>query len=81
VRRRYSGAVFDPERLDVYFDEVQVVRRGIEVVGTIENRAAAGRAKPAFAVTRHLHRRRGDRARASHPTCPSIRAIHSDYRT
>jgi glutamate N-acetyltransferase/amino-acid N-acetyltransferase len=37
----YSGAVFDPEKMDVYLDDVQVVRRGREIVGAVEGRAAA----------------------------------------
>jgi glutamate N-acetyltransferase / amino-acid N-acetyltransferase len=51
----YSGAVFDPAKLDAFFDDVQVVRRGEEIVGRIEARAAAVVARPEFALTLHLH--------------------------
>jgi glutamate N-acetyltransferase/amino-acid N-acetyltransferase len=77
----YSGAVFDPERLDVYFDEVQVVRRGIEVVGTIENRAAAVVAKPAFAVTLHLHAGAAIAHRITSDLSVDYVRFNSDYRT
>jgi glutamate N-acetyltransferase/amino-acid N-acetyltransferase len=51
----YSGAVFDPQKVDVYLDDVQVVRRGQEIVGRIEARAAAVARRPEFALTIHLH--------------------------
>ncbi len=51
----YSGAVFDPQKVDVYLDDVQVVRRGQEIVGRIEARAAAVVRRPEFALTIHLH--------------------------
>jgi glutamate N-acetyltransferase/amino-acid N-acetyltransferase len=51
----YSGAVFDPNKVDVYFDDVQVVRRGAEVVDRVERRAAAVVRRPEFTLTIHLH--------------------------
>jgi glutamate N-acetyltransferase/amino-acid N-acetyltransferase len=51
----YSGAVFDPQKVDVYLDDVQVVRRGQEIVGRVEQRAAAVVGRPEFALTIHLH--------------------------
>ena len=51
----YSGAVFDPRKVDVYFDDVQVVRRGQEIVGRVERRAAAVVQRPEFTLTIHLH--------------------------
>ena len=51
----YSGAVFDPHRVDVYFDDVQVVRRGEEIVDRVERRAAAVVRRPEFTRTIHLH--------------------------
>jgi glutamate N-acetyltransferase / amino-acid N-acetyltransferase len=51
----YSGAIFDPHKTDVYFDNVQVVRRGAEIVGRVEQRAAAVVRRPEFTMTIHLH--------------------------
>ncbi len=51
----YSGAVFDPQKVDIYLDDVQVVRRGQEIVGRIERRAAAVARRAEFTVTIHLH--------------------------
>ncbi len=51
----YSGAVFDPAKLDIYLDDVQVVRRGHEVVSRIERRATAVAAQAEFTLTVHLH--------------------------
>lgn len=51
----YSGAVFDPQKVDVYLDDVQVVRRGEEIVGRVERRAAAVVQQPEFTLTIHLH--------------------------
>lgn len=55
VAAGYSGAVFDPEKMDVYFDKVQVVRRGVEIVGRIEHRAAAVVRRPEFTVSINVH--------------------------
>ena len=51
----YSGAVFDPQKLNVYLDDVQVVRRGREIVGQVERRATAVTGKAEFSLTLDLH--------------------------
>jgi glutamate N-acetyltransferase/amino-acid N-acetyltransferase len=51
----YSGAAFDPRKLDAYLDDVQVVRRGREIVGQVERRAAAVTRRQEFALTLDLH--------------------------
>jgi len=51
----YSGAVFDPQKVDVYLDDIQIVRRGQEIVGRVEQRAAAVVSRPEFTLTIHLH--------------------------
>jgi glutamate N-acetyltransferase/amino-acid N-acetyltransferase len=51
----YSGAVFDPNKLDVYLNDVQVVRRGREIVGQVERQAAAMTRRPEFILTLDLH--------------------------
>jgi glutamate N-acetyltransferase/amino-acid N-acetyltransferase len=77
----YSGAVFDPARLDVYLDRVQVVRRGVEVVGKVERRASRIAAAPEFTLTLDLHAGTGTAMRmASDLTVDYVR-FNSDYRT
>jgi glutamate N-acetyltransferase/amino-acid N-acetyltransferase len=52
----YSGATFDPGRLDVYLGGVCVVRRGEEVITpAVERRAGAVVAGPEFSLTLDLH--------------------------
>ncbi|MFN8641383.1 MAG: bifunctional glutamate N-acetyltransferase/amino-acid acetyltransferase ArgJ [Candidatus Binatia bacterium] len=77
----YSGARFDPDRLDVYLDDVQVVRRGIEVVRAVERRAGRVAARAEFTLTLDLHagRARAERM-ASDLTVDYVR-FNSDYRT
>ena len=77
----YSGAVFDPARLDVYLDTVQIVRRGVEVVGKVERRASRIAAAPEFTLTLDLHAGTGTAMRmASDLTVDYVR-FNSDYRT
>jgi glutamate N-acetyltransferase/amino-acid N-acetyltransferase len=77
----YSGAVFDPARLDVYLDAVPVVRRGVEVVGKVERRASRIAASPEFTLTLDLHAGTGTAMRmASDLTVDYVR-FNSDYRT
>ncbi len=77
----YSGAVFDPGKLDVFLDDVQVVSRGSEVVGRVEKRAGRVTAKPEFTVRLELHAGRGSALRmASDLTVDYVR-FNSDYRT
>ena len=42
----YSGARLRSAKLDVFLDDVQVVRRGVEIVGRVERRAARVAARP-----------------------------------
>jgi glutamate N-acetyltransferase/amino-acid N-acetyltransferase len=77
----YSGAVFDPARLDIFLDDVQVVRRGVEIVGRVEKRAAKVVAQPEFCLTVDLHAGRAVAHRmASDLTVDYVR-FNSDYRT
>lgn len=77
----YSGAKFDPDRLDVYFDDVQAVRRGEEIVARVEKKAAAVVARPEFSVTLDLHAGNATAHRiASDLTVDYVR-FNSDYRT
>jgi glutamate N-acetyltransferase/amino-acid N-acetyltransferase len=77
----YSGAVFDPARLDVFLDDIAIVRRGVEVVRRVERRASAVAAKPEFRLTIDLHGGPGTAHRiASDLTVDYVR-FNSDYRT
>ena len=77
----YSGAAFDPGRLDVWLDDVQIVRRGVEVVRRVERRASAIAARPEFRLTLDLHAGSGTAMRmASDLTVDYVR-FNSDYRT
>ena len=77
----YSGAVFDPQKLDVYFDDVQVVRRGEEVVGKIEARAATVVRKPEFTLIIHLHAGTAAAHRIASDLSVDYVKFNSDYRT
>jgi glutamate N-acetyltransferase/amino-acid N-acetyltransferase len=77
----YSGAVFDPARLDVFLDDIAIVRRGVEVVRRVERRASAVAAKPEFRLTIDLHcGPRSAHRIASDLTVDYVR-FNSDYRT
>ncbi|HVM97358.1 MAG TPA: bifunctional glutamate N-acetyltransferase/amino-acid acetyltransferase ArgJ [Candidatus Acidoferrales bacterium] len=77
----YSGAVFDPQKLDVWFDDVQVVRRGEEIVERVEKRAAAVTRKPEFALTIHLHAGTATAFRMASDLSVEYVRFNSDYRT
>ncbi len=77
----YSGAVFDPAKLDIFVDDVQVVRRGREIVAEVEERAAAVTRRPEFTLTLRLHAGAASAHRmASDLTIDYVR-FNSDYRT
>jgi len=77
----YSGAVFDPARLDMFLDDVQVVRAGREIVGRVEAKAAAVVQRAEFTLTLHLHAGTATAHRmASDLTVDYVR-FNSDYRT
>jgi glutamate N-acetyltransferase / amino-acid N-acetyltransferase len=77
----YSGAYFDPAKLDVFLDDVQVVSRGTEIVASVEKKAGRVTAKPEFTVRLELHAGRASALRmASDLTVDYVR-FNSDYRT
>jgi glutamate N-acetyltransferase/amino-acid N-acetyltransferase len=77
----YSGAIFDPQKMDVFFDDVQVVRRGLEIVGKIERRAAAVVAQAAFTLSIHLHAGSAAAHRIASDLSPDYVRFNSAYRT
>jgi glutamate N-acetyltransferase/amino-acid N-acetyltransferase len=77
----YSGAVFDPAKLDVLLDDLAIVRRGVEVVGRVERRASRIVARPEFTLTVDLHAGSSSALRiASDLTVEYVR-FNSDYAT
>ncbi len=77
----YSGAAFDPQRLDMFLDDVQVVRRGREIVAAVERRAAAVTRKPEFTLTLDLHAGTGEVRRLTSDLSVDYVRFNSDYRT
>ncbi|HVN85810.1 MAG TPA: bifunctional glutamate N-acetyltransferase/amino-acid acetyltransferase ArgJ [Candidatus Binatia bacterium] len=77
----YSGANFDPNRLDVFLDDVQIVRRGLETVGKVEERAAKVVAQPEFTLTLDLHAGRAVAHRMASDLSVDYVRFNSDYRT
>jgi glutamate N-acetyltransferase/amino-acid N-acetyltransferase len=77
----YSGAVFDPDELDVYLDDVRVVRAGVEVVGRVERRAARVVAAPEFTLTIDLHAGRAEARRVTSDLSTAYVRFNSAYRT
>jgi glutamate N-acetyltransferase/amino-acid N-acetyltransferase len=55
----YSGAAFDPTRLDVYLGNVQIVRRGVEVVRGVASAPTPRGGRPGV----HAHARPARRSR------------------
>jgi len=77
----YSGARFNPDGLDVFVDDLQIVDRGVEVVDRVEARANRIVARKEFSVTVDLHSGRAGAMRmASDLTVDYVR-FNSDYRT
>jgi glutamate N-acetyltransferase / amino-acid N-acetyltransferase len=77
----YSGAGFDPQKVDVYFNDVQVVRRGQEIVSRVERRAAAVVQQPEFTLTIHLHAGNAAAHRIASDLSVDYVRFNSAYRT
>jgi len=77
----YSGATFDPAKLDVYLDDVQVVRGGREIVTRVERAAAAVVQRPEFTLTLHLHAGHAIAHRMAADLTLDYVKFNSDYRT
>ena len=77
----YSGAVFDPSKLDVYVGDVQIVRRGVEVVSRVERRASRVVAAPEFTLTLDLHAGSATATRMTSDLTVDYVRFNSDYRT
>jgi len=77
----YSGALFDPQKMDVYLDDVQVVRAGEEIVGRVERRAAAVTRQPEFTLSIDLHAGRATAHRITSDLSVDYVRFNSAYRT
>jgi glutamate N-acetyltransferase/amino-acid N-acetyltransferase len=77
----YSGARLDPSSLDVAIDGVPIVRRGVDVGGRSERRAARAMARPEFALHIDLHAGPGTAYRMASDLTPAYVKFNSDYRT
>ncbi len=77
----YSGARFDPAKLDVFLDDVAIVRRGVEVVRRVEKRAARIVAADEFTLTLDLHAGSAAARRMTSDLTVDYVRFNSDYRT
>jgi glutamate N-acetyltransferase / amino-acid N-acetyltransferase len=77
----YSGAAFDPAKLDVYLNDVQIVRAGVEIVGRVERRAARVVAAPEFTLTLDLHGGSAEACRVTSDLSTAYVKFNSAYRT
>lgn len=76
-----AGVSFDPERIDLYFDQIQMVDKGLYCGGTAEERATAVLKKPEFTMTLDLNM---GKARTWILTCDfslDYVRINADYRS
>jgi glutamate N-acetyltransferase/amino-acid N-acetyltransferase len=56
----HSGIRMDPNRIDVFFDRIAIVRNGMGVGGQLEEKAAEVMKNKSFKVTVHLHQGKGE---------------------
>jgi glutamate N-acetyltransferase/amino-acid N-acetyltransferase len=77
----YSGAVFDPTRLDIWLGDVRIVRRGVEVVARVEKRASRVAAAPELTLTLDLHAGSATAMRMASDLSVDYVRFNSDYRT
>lgn len=77
----YSGARFDPRKIDIYLEDLPVVRRGVEVVDSNAKRAGALMRRAEISLTIDL--KAGDAV--AHRVCSDLTVdyvrFNSDYRT
>ncbi len=70
----YSGAHFDPTKIDVFLDDLQIVRRGVEITGSVEKQAHRKMKADEFTLTIDL---RAGNSVAHRVTCDlSVEYVH-----
>jgi len=77
----YSGARFDPARLDVYVGDVPIVRRGVEVTSRVEKRAGRVVAGREFTLSIDLNAGPASAQRMASDLSPAYVRFNSAYRT
>jgi glutamate N-acetyltransferase / amino-acid N-acetyltransferase len=77
----YSGARFDPARIDVSVGTVPIVRSGVEVTSRFERRAEAVVAAREFTLTVDLHAGDAGAQRMASDLTPDYVHFNSSYRT
>jgi glutamate N-acetyltransferase / amino-acid N-acetyltransferase len=77
----YSGARFDPAKLDVFLGEVPVVEAGVEVVGKRERQAARVARGAEFTLMLDLHAGQATARRMASDLTPDYVKFNSAYRT
>jgi glutamate N-acetyltransferase / amino-acid N-acetyltransferase len=77
----YSGARFDPARLDVSVGNVPIVRSGVEVTARFEKRAEKVVAARGFTLTIDLHAGNAGAERMASDLTPDYVHFNSAYRT
>lgn len=77
----YSGIAVDPNRIDIFFDEVPVVKNGIGTGKDLEAQATRVLKKPEFRVLIHLHGGSGEGRYYTSDLNYDYIKINADYRT
>lgn len=77
----YAGVEIDPARIDIYFDQVQVVRGGLFVGPEVEAPATAVLKQAEFCVRIDLHQAQGTARYYTSDLTYDYVKINADYRT
>jgi glutamate N-acetyltransferase / amino-acid N-acetyltransferase len=76
-----AGAKVDPDKIDIYFDDVQLVKAGINCGKTVEAEATKVLCKPGFVVTIDLNMGRGSGLMYTCDFSVDYVRINADYRS
>ena len=76
-----DAVVVDPERIDIFFDDVQVVRDGLSTGAQLEEQAGAVLKRPEFCVRVDLHQGNGESSYYTSDLTYDYVKINADYRT
>lgn len=77
----YSGAEVDPDRAELFFDAVQMVKNGVFAGGDAESRGTEILKKKEFSVTVNLHLGQGEATVYTSDLSYDYVKINADYRT
>jgi len=76
-----AGAVVDPDKIDIYFDQIQMVKAGMGCGKSVEVEATKVLKKPEFAVTIDLNLSTGTAAMLTCDFSVDYVRINADYRS